>query len=50
MMARNSTNINKTNNCLQPQIIEYRKRRDIWRWKSRPWLETGTQMWRGYTS
>ena len=36
LMVNNSTNINKTNT----------KRHYIWRWKSRPWLGTGTKMWR----
>ena len=30
LMVNNSTNINKTNNHLSPQIIEYKKDHDIW--------------------
>ena len=37
-MVNNSTNINKTNNHLSPQIIEHRKDHDILHWKSRSWL------------
>ena len=32
---------------LSPQVIEDRKDHDIWHWKSRSWLGTGTTMWRG---
>jgi hypothetical protein len=42
-MVNNSTNINKTNNHLSPQIIEIKKDHDKWHWKSRFWLETGTE-------
>jgi hypothetical protein len=35
--------INKTNNHLSPQIIEIKKDHDKWHWKSRFWLETGTE-------
>jgi len=27
-----------------------KKDHDIWRWKSRSWLRTGSKMWRGYAS
>jgi len=34
-MVNNSTNINKTNNHLSPQLIEnIKKDQDIWHWKS----------------
>jgi hypothetical protein len=42
----NSTNINKTNSHLSSQLIE--KDHDVWCWKFRSWLETGT-MWQGLT-
>ena len=35
-MSVNSTNINKINNYLSPQIFEHKKRRHmIWHWKSK---------------
>ena len=39
MVNNNSTNINKTNNYLSPQLIEHEKKR---RWKSRSWVLLGT--------
>jgi len=47
-MAKNSTNINKTNNHLSRSFTEHKKDY-IWHWKSRPWLGTGRKMWQGYT-
>ena len=41
VMVTNSTNINKK------ILTEHKKDHDIWRWKSRPWLGTGTIMWQG---
>jgi hypothetical protein len=38
-MVNNFTNINKTNNH---QIIEHNNNQDIWRWKSKYCLKTGT--------
>jgi len=29
------------------EITEHKNDHYIWRWKTRPWLETGTNMWRG---
>jgi len=49
VMVGNFTNINKTNNHFWPQIIENKKDHDVWRWKSSPWLDTGTQIWRDST-
>ena len=43
VLINNSTNINKTHNHLSPQIIEHKKDHDIWCWKSRPWLGSGTK-------
>ena len=42
-MVRNSTNINKTNSYLSPQLIEHKKDHNNCQWKSRFWLETGTK-------
>ena len=42
MLVNNSTNINKRNNHLSPQVIEHEKYPNIWHWKSRSWL--GTQI------
>jgi len=40
--------VNKVNNHLLSEIIEHQKdHNNIGRWKSRFWLETGTQIWRG---
>jgi hypothetical protein len=47
VMVNNSTNINKMNNHLWPQVIEHKKHHNIWNWKSRSWFETGTNMWQG---
>jgi len=44
-MVNISTNINKMNNHIT-SLTEHKKDHDIWRWKSRSWLETDTQMWR----
>jgi len=42
-MVNNSTNIStKRNNHLSPLLTEHKKDHDIWRWKSRSWLGTGT--------
>jgi len=41
-MVNNSTNIYKANNHFLPQIIEYKEGHDIWRWKSRFCVRTGT--------
>jgi len=46
-MVKNSTNINKTNNDLTPQLIEHKKDHVIWHWKSRSRLGPGTSMWWG---
>ena len=43
-MVNNSNNINKMNNHLSPQIIEYIKDHHIYWWKSRSWLQTETKM------
>ena len=43
-MINNSTNINKTNNHLSPQLIEHKKDQNIWCWKSKSRLGTGTIM------
>ena len=32
VMVNISSNINKTNNHLSPQIIDHKKDQDIWRW------------------
>jgi len=45
-MVNNSTNINKTNFHLSPQIIEY-KNKPMRKRKSRSWIRTGTKMWQG---
>jgi len=37
-MVNNSTNINKINNYLSPQMIEHLKDHDIWWRKSRSWI------------
>jgi len=29
------------------ELTDHQKKHDIWCWKSRSWLETGTKMWRG---
>ena len=47
VMINNSTNINEMNNRFLPQIIKYKKDYNIWCWKSRSWLGTGTKMWQG---
>jgi len=44
-MVNNSANINKMKIHLSPQSIEHNKDKDMWHWKSRSWLETGTKMW-----
>jgi hypothetical protein len=41
-MVKNSTNINKTNSYLSPQLIENKKDHNNCQWKSRSYLETGT--------
>ena len=41
-MVDNLVNANKKNNRLSLQFIAHRKDYDIWRWKSRSWLGTGT--------
>jgi len=38
-MFNNSTNINKMNNHISTEIIDYKKDHDIWHWKSSPGLE-----------
>ena len=44
-MVNNSTNINKTNNNHSPQLTKHKKKEhNIWCWKSRPWLGTGTNI------
>jgi hypothetical protein len=43
VMGNNSTYINKINNCLSPQTIEHKIFHDIWDWKSRSLLRTGTK-------
>jgi hypothetical protein len=53
-MANNSTNINKTNNHLSPQINEHKKDDNTWSWKTRSWhgghmkLENQVLVWRTY--
>jgi hypothetical protein len=42
-MVRNTTNINKTNSYLSPQLIENKKDHNNYQWKSRSCLETGTK-------
>ena len=42
MMVNYFTNITQTNNHLSPQMIESKKDHNIWHWKSRSWLGTGT--------
>jgi hypothetical protein len=49
-LVNNSTNISRKNNHLLPQIIEDKKNQNIWHWKYRSWLQTGTQLWQGLTS
>ena len=45
MTINNSTNINKSNNHLSPQLIEQKKRDcDIEHWKSMFWLVLGTKI------
>jgi len=46
-MVNNSTNINKANNHLSPYLTDDKKDDAMWRWKSRSWLRTGKDMWRG---
>jgi len=46
-MVNNSTNINQSNNHLSSQIIENKKDHNIWCWKYRSCLWTGTKMWQG---
>jgi len=41
VIVNNSTN--KMNNHLTPQLIEHKEDHDIWNWKSRSWLETGSK-------
>ena len=43
-MVNNSTNINKLNNHLSPQIVKHKKYPNICKWKSRSWIATGTKM------
>jgi len=46
VMVKYSTNINKTNKHISPQLTEHKNKGDnnIWRWKSRTWLGTDTKM------
>lgn len=44
MVVNNSTNIHKSNNHLSPQTMKHTKDHDIWLWKSRSCLGTGTQV------
>jgi hypothetical protein len=43
-VVNNSNNINKMNSHLSPQIIGHTKDHNIYWWKSRSWLQTGTKM------
>ena len=40
-MVNNSTNINKTNYHLSPQINEHKDNNDIWCWKFKSWFTCG---------
>ena len=44
VMVNNSTNINKMNNLLLPQLTEHKQKRPT---QSISWLGTGTIMWQG---
>ena len=46
VMIINSTNINKTNNHLSPEVIEQKKNSEIFHWQSRTWLWICTKVWR----
>jgi hypothetical protein len=45
VMVNNSSNINKMNNHLSPQLIAHKTEQDIWDCKFRSWLEEGTKMY-----
>ena len=47
-MVNNSTIVNKLCNHISPQIVEHEKDHNIWCWKFRSWLGTGTKRWWGY--
>ena len=44
-MGNNSTNINKANNHLSPQIIKHKKDHDIRCWKSSSWFVIFNNLW-----
>ena len=44
VMVNNSNDINKKNNYIWPQIMEYQKDHDMLLWKYRSWLGTCTHM------
>jgi len=46
-MVNNSTNINKMKNNLSLQLINQKKKHDIWSWEFRTWLGTDKTMWQG---
>jgi GTP-sensing pleiotropic transcriptional regulator CodY len=46
VMVNNVTNINKTSNPAHLNVLSKKGGNDIWHWKYRSWLETGTKMWR----
>jgi len=41
-MVNNSINITKMKNRLSPLLVVYINDHDLWRWKSRSWLGSGT--------
>jgi hypothetical protein len=47
VMVNNSTNINKTNNHLSSQFIEYKQYHHIWRCQSKHCHWAATNIWRG---
>jgi len=52
VIVNHSTNVNKTNNYLSPQLSEhtYKTDHDICLWETRSWCWTGTQMWQRETA
>ena len=46
VMVNNVTNINKTSNPAHLNVLSKKGGNEMWHWKYRSWLETGTKMWR----
>jgi len=47
MLVNNSTNINKINNYLSPQLMMHKTDSDVWPYKIQGLVWTGTKMWQG---